>query len=85
MEKELTINLSEETYAGLMDLVGEANASEFIESVLRPYVSDSEVEFEVKLPRIGGKKRIYLRSPRLKNPEDYTRFRVTQIEKLTNA
>ena len=39
MQKELTISLSDETYQGLMNLVGEKNASQFIQSVLRPYFS----------------------------------------------
>ena len=36
MQKELTINLSDETYRGLIELVGEKNASQFVEAVLQP-------------------------------------------------
>ncbi|GEM_PF-4669920 len=58
MQKELTISLSDETYQGLMKLVGEKNASQIIEAVLRPHVSQSQEEFEVKLPLNNGERKI---------------------------
>jgi hypothetical protein len=70
MQKELTIKLNDEVYDGLMNLVGEQNAGQFIESVLRPYVTEPTKEYEVKIPLNNGKRKIYLRSPRLKNPAD---------------
>lgn len=70
MQKELTINLSDETYQGLMKLVGEKNASQFIESVLRPHVSESNEEYEVKLPLNNGERKIYIRSPHLADAAD---------------
>ncbi len=67
MQKELTINISDETYQGLMNLVGEKNASQFIESLLRPAVSKSkeEKEYEVKLPPHDKNKTFKIHSPRL--------------------
>ncbi len=78
MQKELTINISDETYQGLMNLVGEKNASQFIESVLRPYVSETE-EYTVKLPVHKGRK-IYVRSPHLVNPLDIHKLTVELTE-----
>ena len=85
MQKELTINISDETYTGLMNLVGKKNAGQFIESVLRPYLSESEELFEVTLPLNNGERKIYLRSPHLKNPSDVYRFRVNLVEKNPDA
>ena len=85
MHKELTINLSDETYTGLMNLVGEKDAGQFIESVLRPYLSESDEVYDVTIPLSNGERKIYLRSPRLKNPSDVDRFRVDLVEKNSNA
>lgn len=71
MQKELTISLSDETYQGLMNLVGEKNASRFIEALLRPHVSQSKKEeYEVKLPLNNGQRKIFIRSPHLVNSAD---------------
>ncbi len=80
MQKELTISLSDETYRGLMNLVGEKNASQFIEAVLRPHVSQSKEEYEVKLPFNSGERKIYIRSPRLANPSDAEFLRVELVK-----
>ncbi len=79
MQKELIINLSDETYQGLMNLVGEKNASQFIESVLRPYISVSE-EYVVKLPLHYGQRTAYILSPRLANPSDIDKIKVELVE-----
>ena len=80
MQKELTINLSDETYQGLMKLVGEKNASQFIESVLRPHVSESNEEYEVKLPLNNGERKIYILSPHLADPSDAETLKVELVE-----
>ena len=80
MQKELTISLSDETYQGLMNLVGEKNASQFIEAVLRPHVSESKEEYEVKLPFNNGERKVYIRSPRLVNPSVEEFLKVELIE-----
>jgi hypothetical protein len=85
MQKELTISLSDETYQGLMNLVGEKNASQFIEAVLRPHVSQTQEEYEVKLPLNNGERKIYIRSPRLINPSDAKIFKVQLVEENLNA
>lgn len=78
MQKELTIKLSEETYNGLIELVGAENASQFIEAALRPHIFGEE--YEVKLPLNNGQKKIYLRSPHLVNRELADRLRVEIVE-----
>ena len=78
MQKELTIKLSEETYKGLIELVGAENASQFIEAALRPHIFGEE--YEVKLPLNNGQKKIYLRSPHLVNRELADRLRVEIVE-----
>ena len=80
MQKELTINLSDETYQGLMNLVGEKNASQFIEAVLRPHVSESNEEYEVKLPLNNGERKIYILSPHLADPSDAEILKVELVE-----
>ena len=84
MQKELTINISDETYENLMKLVGEKNASQFIESLLRPVVSESK-EYEVKIPLNNGERKVYIRSPRLANPSDIEKLKVELIEEPVNA
>ena len=78
MPKELTINLSEETYNGLIELVGAENASQFIEAALRPHIFKEE--YEVKLPLNDGQKKIYLRSPRLANRRLADRMTIEIVE-----
>lgn len=55
MQKERTISLSDETYQGLMKLVGEKNASQFVESVLRPYflLAEENRTFKILSPRLA--------------------------------
>ncbi len=60
MQKELTINISDETYQGLMQLVGEKNASQFIEAVLHPFIllaSESRT-FRIHSPRLADRSQI---------------------------
>ena len=84
MQKELTINISDETYEGLMNMVGEKNASQFIESLLRPVVSESK-EYEVKIPLNKGERKVYIRTPHLANPSDIEKLKVELIEENVNA
>lgn len=69
MQKELTISLSDETYNGLMNLVGEQNASQFIESVLHPYILLVETNKTFKI-----------HSPRLVDRSQIDRFKMELIE-----
>lgn len=48
MQKKLTITINEEIYEGLHRVIGRGNISQFIESLLRPHVLDSELEKEYK-------------------------------------
>lgn len=84
MQKELTINISDETYQGLMNMVGEENASQFIESLLRPVVSESK-EYEVKIPLNNGERKVFIRTPHLTNPSDIAKLKVELIEENVNA
>lgn len=60
MQKELTINLSDETYQGLMKLVGNQDASRFVEAILRPYVllADKKKAFKINSPRLADPSQI---------------------------
>ncbi len=69
MQKELTINLSDETYQNLMNLVGEKNASQFIESVLRPYILLAEKNRTFKI-----------HSPHLADPSDIDFLKVELVK-----
>ena len=69
MRNELKIKLSDETYAGLMNLVGEKNASQFVESVLRPYVLSAERRQAFKI-----------HSPHLADPSQIDYFKVEIVE-----
>lgn len=74
MQRELTITLSEDIYTGLMELVGEQNASQFIEAALRPYIL------------IGTKKQsIKIHSPRLVDRSQADLFKMELIEQTDNA
>ena len=44
MRKRLTVTLDEEVYDGLHRVVEQAQISEFVESLLRPYVIDTDLE-----------------------------------------
>lgn len=85
MQKELTINLSDETYRGLIELVGEKNASQFVEAVLQPYISKSKEEYSVEVPLNKGKRKIYILSPHLVNPSDADLLKVEVIKEDSNA
>lgn len=82
MTKELTISLEEKTYNSLIKLVGKENTSQFIEQVLLPHLSDELEEFTVTIPNSQNRK-IYLRSPKLKNSPRKLKMQV--IEETTNA
>jgi hypothetical protein len=83
MSKELTINLDDELYTGLIKSVGEKNVSRFIESVLRSHLKkDSSEIYDVELPLNDGKKKVYLRSPRLKNSSQIAELKIEMIEEI---
>ena len=44
MQKKLTITLDEQVYDGLHTVIGRRNISQFIESLVRPYVIGAELE-----------------------------------------
>ena len=44
MQKKLTISIHEDVYAGLHDVIGRGNISQFIESLIRPHVLDDDLE-----------------------------------------
>jgi predicted CopG family antitoxin len=48
MQKKLTITINEEIYEGLHKVIGRGHISQFIESLLRPHVIDSNLEKEYK-------------------------------------
>lgn len=48
MQKKLTITINEEIYEGLHRVIGRGNISQFIESLLRPHVLDTDLEKEYK-------------------------------------
>ncbi|MBS1792261.1 MAG: addiction module antitoxin [Acidobacteria bacterium] len=67
MQKELTISLSDETYHSLMKLVGETNASQFIESVLRPYIllAEEDRTYKILSPHLADQTQAELVKPEL--------------------
>ncbi len=44
MHKKMTITLDEEVYEGLYRVVGRRRMSQFIEDLVRPYVTDEALE-----------------------------------------
>jgi predicted CopG family antitoxin len=44
MQKKLTITLDEQVYEGLHKVIGRRRISEFIESLLRPHVIETDLE-----------------------------------------
>lgn len=44
MQKKLTITIDEEVYQGLYRRIGRRRISQFIESLVRPHVTDAELE-----------------------------------------
>ena len=85
MQKELTISLSEETYRGLMELVGEKKASQFIEAFLSRYFSEYHEEYEVKLPFNDEKRKIYILSPHLANSIDLPKIKMEVLKEEVDA
>lgn len=79
MQKELTISISDETYQGLMELVGEKNANQFIESVLRRHIFKSEKDV-IKLPPLNDNRTYRVLSPRLADPEQTEFLEVKHIK-----
>jgi len=49
MQKKLTITINEEVYAGLHNVIGRRNISQFIESLIRPHVLDKDLESAYEL------------------------------------
>ena len=45
MQKKLTITLDQRVYAGLHTIVGRRRISQFIESLVRPYVIGRDLDF----------------------------------------
>ena len=73
MSKELTINLDDELYAGLMNLVGEQKVSQFIESVLRRHLKkDSSEIYDVELPV----------APKIHSPRLADRLKIEIVKEL---
>jgi predicted CopG family antitoxin len=44
MQKKLTITIDEQVYEGLHRIIGRGNISQFIESLVRPHVIESDSE-----------------------------------------
>ena len=44
MQKKLTITLDEQVYEGLYRVVGAGNISQFIEALVRPHVTDEDLD-----------------------------------------
>ena len=81
MSKELTINLDDELYAGLMKSVGEKNVSRFIETVLRSHLKEDSLEiYDVELP-VAAK----IHSPRLADRTLADQFKMEMVEETENG
>jgi len=48
MQKKLTITIHEEIYDGLHRLIGRGKISQFIEALVRPHVSNPELDSEYR-------------------------------------
>lgn len=48
MQRKLTITISDDVYQGLHQPIGRAEISRFIESLVRPFVVDDELEAEYR-------------------------------------
>jgi predicted CopG family antitoxin len=48
MQKKLTITINEDVYNGLHRIIGRGNISQFIEALIRPHVSKTELDEEYK-------------------------------------
>ncbi len=44
MQKKLTITIDEQVYEGLYKVVGRRHISQFIESLVRPHVTETDLE-----------------------------------------
>jgi len=81
MSKELTIDLDDELYTGLMKSVGEQNVSRFIESVVRSYFkTDSSEIYDVELP-VAAK----IHSPRLADRSLADQFQMEMSEETQDG
>jgi predicted CopG family antitoxin len=80
MSKELTINLDDELYTGLMKSVGEKNVSRFIESVLRSHLKNGSEIYDVIIP-VAPK----IHSPRLADRTLADRFKMEMTEETENG
>ncbi len=81
MSKELTINLDDELYTGLIESVGEKNVSRFIESVVRSHLEKDSAEiYDVKIPAAPK-----IHSPRLANRTLADRFKIGMVEEIENG
>ncbi len=48
MQKKLTITINETLYAELHKIIGRGNISQFIESLIRPHLLDTELDREYR-------------------------------------
>jgi len=49
MRKKLTITIDDKVYEGLHEVIGSRNISQFIESLVRPYVLGKDLEAAYKM------------------------------------
>ncbi len=80
MSKELTINLDDELYTGLMKSVGEKNVSRFIETVLRSHLENGSEIYDVILPAVPK-----IHSPRLADRTLADQFKMEMTEEAENG
>jgi len=80
MSKELTINLDDELYTGLIESVGEDNVSRFIESAVRSHLKNGSEIYDVILP---PKPKIH--SPRLADRTLADHFKMEMTEEIKNG
>jgi len=86
MAKELTINLDDELYTGLINSVGEKNVSRFIESVMRSYLQKNSAKtYDVTIPVAADGRGLKIHSPRLADRTLADRFKMEIIEEAENG
>ena len=86
MQRELTITLSDDTYALLITRVGKKNMSQFIESVLLSQIKNGSSEiYDVKLPATRKNHRLKIHSPRLVDRSLAEKFKMKIIEENENG
>ena len=75
--------MDDELYTSLIESVGRKDVSRFIESVLRSHLKNGSSEiYDVELPLNDGKRKVYLRSPRLKNPSQIEELKMEMTEEI---